>query len=235
MSTARIAAHNTRSRISMFEWTMTFVPFGLLLTAALMLPEIVVPGGTPGFGWLDDILSVNDPASRSVPAGTAMLSLDRAILTIWVSTLLMIPALCLSVLPRRSASQTRFSQLFWTFSYVAFMFHFYYTAFIIFGGFSGTFANMRPAIADTNFVVTAIWTLDVALAWLGNYQIRYVRVLRVAIRTFIFLVFVVTELFLRPTVIQYLGIALVVGVSICLLVRLGWGANLIASSERGRT
>jgi hypothetical protein len=209
---------------SLPELTLSFVPFGLLLCAALLVPELLTPGGTPNLHWLDRALEIDNPNARPVPTGTAMLPLYRAILAIWLSTLLMIPALCLYALPARSAAQRRYALLFWTFSYLAYLVHFYYTAFVIFGGVEGTFAHMRPWIAGTNFFLTGWWTLDVLLGWLVGAHRAWVRVEQTAARTFIFLVYVVTDLFLRPTFVRYLGIALVVSVVLSLLVRLGRGA-----------
>src|SRR5262249_37215365 len=199
---------------------VSLVPFGLLLAAALLLPEVLVPGGTPQFHWLEDAVGLNEPQLRSVPAGTSLLALNRAVLTIWLSTVLLIPAICLYVLPARSAAQANYARLFWTFSYLAYMVHFYYAAFVIFGGVEGTFEQMRHPIAAMNFLLTAWWTLDVLIAWLAPRDRNWVRLERAAAHVFIFLVYVITDLFLRPTFVRYLGIVLVVSVLLCLLVRL---------------
>jgi hypothetical protein len=217
-----------RQRITLAQLTLTFVPFGLLLAAALLLPEVLVPGGTPPFHWLEDAIGLNEPQLRPVPAGTSLLALNRAILTIWLSTALLIPAVCLYVLPARSAAQANYARLFWTFSYLAYLVHFYYAAFVIFGGVAGTFEHMRQPIAATNFLLTAWWTLDVLIAWLAPPERPWVRRERAAAHAFIFLVYVITDLFLRPTFVRYLGILLLVSVLLCLLVRLASGG----ASER---
>ena len=209
---------------SLQEWTLSFVPFGLLLVAALLLPELVTPGGSaPNLSLLNEVVGVDDPASRPVPVGTPGLALYRAILTIWVSTLLLIPALCLYTLPSSGSCQANLARLFWTFSYLAYMVHFWYAGFVIFGGIAGILENMRPPIAITNLVLTAWWTLDVVLTWAVRSDGLVVRLEQILARTLIFLVFAVTEIFLRPTMIQYLGITLVVCVAISLLVRLSAG------------
>jgi hypothetical protein len=100
------------------------------------------------------------------------------------------------------------------------MVHFWYTAFVIFRGIGGTFHNMSHLIAATNFFLTGWWTVDVLLAWFASPEKRWVRVERAAAHAFIFLVFVITELFLRPTFVRYLGIALVACVAVSVLVRL---------------
>jgi hypothetical protein len=210
--------------MTLSQWTLTFVPFCVLLTVALLIPELLTPGGTPNLGWLDDIVGLDDPTAHPVPSGTPLLPLYRAILTIWLSTLLLIPAISLFVLQDETESGTRRGQwalLFWTFSYFAYLVHFYYAAFVIFGGVEGTFKNMRPWVAGTNFLLTGWWTLDMLIAWVANPHRKGVRIERSAAHVFIFLVYVITDLFLRPTFVRYLGIALVVCVLFSLLIRLG--------------
>jgi hypothetical protein len=202
------------------QWTFTFVPFTVLLVIALLLPEVLSPGGTPNLHWLDHAVGLDDPAARPVPPGTPLLALLRAIFAIWLSTLLMIPAACLYILRGESEARRHYAVLWWTFSYLAYLVHFYYTAFVIFGGVQGTFQNMRPWVASTNFFLTGWWTLDVLIAWLANPDRAWVRWERGLALTFIVFVFVVTELFLRPTLIRYLGAALVALVILCVLIRL---------------
>jgi len=206
--------------LSLATFTLLFVPFGLLLCAALLVPEILVPGGTPNLGFLDELFGIDDPALRPIPAGTTFLALNRTILTIWAATLWLIPALCLYVLSPRGGVPGPAARLCWTFAYLTFLVHFYYAAFIIFGGVAGTFEHMRTPIAATNFLLTAWWTFDVLVAWLASPMKKWVRLERTAAHIFIFTVFVVTELFLRPTAIRYLGMALLVSVAVSLLVRL---------------
>jgi hypothetical protein len=224
-----VAVESHRIRLS--ELVFTLVPFSLLLAAALLLPEVVVPeGGTPAaLNFLDDILGVNDPGAHPVPIGAPDLALSRAILSIWLASLLLIPAICLYVLPGGSAAQRRYARLFWTFSYLAYMVHFWFAAFVIFGGVAGTFEHMRRPIAATNFFLTGWWTLDVLVAWLAPPERTWVRVERAAAHAFVFLVFVVTELFLRPTAVRYVAIALLTSVAICLAIRLSRPAERVVA------
>ena len=213
------SASASPGRVTLTELTFTFVPFGLLLAAALLLPETAAPEARSGVPGLDEILGVNDPELHPVPKGTPVLPLYRAILSVWVASLLLIPAVCLYVLPARSASRRRYALLFWTFSFLAYLVHVWYAAFVIFGGVRGTFDNMRLPIAATNFFLTGWWALDVLLAWLAPPW-AWVRLERTAAHIFVFLVFVVTELFLRPTAVRYVALALAASVAVCLLVRL---------------
>src|SRR5262249_25352944 len=95
-----------------------------------------------------------------------------------------------------------------------------FAAFVIFGGVAGTFEHMRQPIAATNFFLTGWWTLGVLVAWLAAPEKIWVRVGRAAAHAFVFLVFVVTELFRRPTAVHSVGVALLVRVAVCLLIRL---------------
>ena len=205
------------------QWAVTFVPFSVFLVGALLIPEMLTPGGTPNLHWLDHAVELDNPAARPVPPGTPLLALLRAVFCIWLSTALLIPAACLYILRGDSDVRRRYALLFWTFSYLAYLVHFYYTAFVIFHGIGGTFDNMRWWVAGTNLVLTAWWTLDVLIAWSASPDQKWVRWERGLALAFIVLVFVVTDLFLRPTIVRYLGAALAVSVLVCLLVRLSRG------------
>src|SRR5690349_17185944 len=121
-----------RPQISLKAWTSTFVPFALLLSVALLAPEV----------------------ADSLDHG-------RLIYSTWVSLAFAIPALCLFVFPEQRDGD--YEQLTWTFSYLAYLVHFYY-AFGVTYGFSveKTYGGQGALIATSNFVVTALWTFDVA-------------------------------------------------------------------------
>ena len=146
----------------------------------------------------------------------------------------MIPAACLYILRGNSDARRRLALIFWTFSYVAYLIHFYYTAIVIFGGVAGTFANMRWMIATTNFLLTGWWTLDVLIAWSKAIRIRSGSAVSAYLaQAFIILVFVVTELFLRPTIVKYLGAALAAAVIVSLIVRLSRGGSRESPIRKG--
>jgi hypothetical protein len=184
-------------RIRFAEFANAFVPSGLLLATALVVPELT-----------DDVTH------------------HRVVFTIWLSTALLIPGMGLYALPPDSGPLRRYALLFTTFSYLAYMAHFYFAAFVVFGGIDGVFKNMRLWIALMNLVLTAWWTLDTAVAWLAPPEKRWVRIERTAMYLFLFAVYVVTDLFLRPGIVRYLGIALAIAVPFCLLVRLGQRARV---------
>jgi hypothetical protein len=175
------------------EFVNTFVPFGLLLSAALLLPE-----------------TTEDPL------------LGRIKNTIYLATVFLIPALCLRALPQYAPAQGRYALLFGTFSYLAYMVHFYFAGMVYFGGVHGILTHMRPPVAWTNLVLTAWWTLHELIAWFGPARAGWARWEGRVFYLFLFLTFVVTELYLRPTPIPHaLGLVLAISVPLCLLVRLG--------------
>jgi hypothetical protein len=191
-----------RRGISRNELAVTVLPTGVFLAAALVLPA-----------------RTSDPTTQ------------RIINTIWLATILLIPALCLGALPKAEDGRRRYALLLYTCAYAAFMAHFYYAVFVHFGGIQGTFEGMRKPIATTNFVLTGWWTVDLLIAWFAPLSSKWVRAERFAAMTFLYLVFVVTELFLRPTAIKYLGFIMAVVVPLCLLARLRTGSLLSRSSR----
>ncbi len=145
-----------------------------------------------------------------MPETTQNLDRYRTIYTIWATILLLIPPLCI--------------YLSWTFSYLAFLFHFYWAVFVIFKGIHGTFAGQGTFIAATNFLLTLWWGTDVLLSWLVSSFSTWLRWERTGAHVFVFSIFSITTLVLRPTPItRALGLALTIAVvmsfAIWLIVR----------------
>src|SRR5581483_9541159 len=163
-------------------WTFFFVPFAILLSAALLVPEVLTPGGTPGLHWLDHAVGLDDPASSSVPADTPFLAPLRAVFCIWLATAMLIPAACLYILRGASAARGRFALLFGTLSYAAYMIFFYITAFVV--------PKTTWLVAAITFLLTAWWTVDMVVAWCADPEQRWVRQERALALTFIVVIFV---------------------------------------------
>ena len=159
-------------------------------------------------------------AALAEPAWTSDPTMHRIINTIWLVTVLLIPAFCLHALPQADDARRRYGLLFYTCAYVAYLAHVYFAVFIHFGGIQGTFDGMRTSIATSSFIITLWWTIDLVIAWSAPPAAKWVRVERFAAMTFLYVVFVVTELFLRPTAIKYLGFTMAVLVPLCLVARL---------------
>jgi hypothetical protein len=139
-------------------WTLTYVPFGIGLVVALIGAEL-----------------------------TQDLRLFRAINTIRLSMGLTILALALFPFRRRSPTLLNAWRLTWTFGFLAYVVHFLYSWFGVFGGQVATAneyptafgfpADSHPTTFDlvvqhqgyvvlySNLVVTGLWAFDVLLAW----------------------------------------------------------------------
>jgi hypothetical protein len=165
--------------ITLVEWSNTFVPFGLLLVAALLVPEL----------------------SDGVIHG-------RIVFSIWLTTALLIPEMWLYFVEGPLGRRVNYARLLWTFGYLTYLVHFYYAVFIHFGGIPATFEGMQRPLAAINFILTGCWTIDVLLLWIFPPQLLWLRLERLAVHLFILFVFVVTEVVLMSGFVRWLGIAL---------------------------
>jgi hypothetical protein len=176
---------NRHPRISFTQFTNSYVPFALLIALALLVPET-----------------------------TQNLDRYRTIYTIWATTLLLIPALCLYLFSDANVAVYNYWHLFWTFSYVAFLFHFYWAVFVVFKGIHGTFVGQGNLIASTNFLLTFWWGTDVVLSWLITSLPTWLRWERAGAHLSVFSIFSITTLVLRPTPItKALGFTLTIAVA----------------------
>lgn len=162
--------------LTLGQFTASFVPAGLLLTGALLWPEM----------------------SRE-------LDLNRTRYTIWVTTFLLIPALALYPFRSISPVIGNTAHLYWSCAYVAYVIHATWAVFIIFDGVADTFRQQGTLIASVNFFLTGLWTLDVLVLWLVRSPGRPLIWFRLATRGFTFVVFAGTLLFLREGMVRWLG------------------------------
>jgi len=181
----------TSYNITLADFTIAFVPFGLLLGAALLAAE-----------------------------ATMDLGFYRTVYTIWATTALVTPALCAFALPGESDRKRNTWLLFWTFSFIAYIVHASYAVFSVYQGSAREFLvgqGTFPAII--NVIFTLWWALDVYLAWFHTSDARWVRIERVAGHWFIGLTFFMSTVFLKHGFINVLGILMTLSVLICLMVR----------------
>jgi len=182
---------NRPERIGFVQFAIVYVPFGLLVTLALVAPE-----------------RTQNP------------DLNRTVLTIWATTVLLIPSLCLFMFRGVSGTANNYWLLFWTFSFLSYLVHFYYGTFVQFDGFGDTLAKQGTLIAGTNFLLTFWWGIDVVLAWLFRSPPGWIWKQRVALNVFIFVVFIVADVFLKEGTIRSLGLVFAAVVGSCFLIRL---------------
>jgi len=179
-------------QITLGQVTATFVPFGLLLVAALIGAEIALD-----------------------------LPFQRMIYSIWATMALMIPALCLYILPSRTQTSKNLWLLFWTFAYLAYLVHFYYAVMVHYhASVTEVFAQQGVKIAGSNFLVTFWWALDVVLAWTVQSDVKWITIERLLANIYIPFTFFVASVVLFKGFVNVLGYTMTAGIILCLLVRI---------------
>jgi len=169
----------------------TFVPFAVLLVVAMWAAE-----------------------------ATLELTRYRAIYAVWVSLVFAIPALHLFVRGDPSTGARSYWLLCWTFSYLAYLVHFSFAVFGLYGGsLAAMYAKQGPLIATSNLVVTVLWTADVVLAWVSDRRAPWIRAERVAAHAAVALTFFVSGVLIFGGFARVLGLLLTAAVAWGLLRR----------------
>jgi Animal haem peroxidase len=155
----------------------------------------------------------------------------RIVFTIWVSTVLLTVALCFYAL-RRPAPPSNYWVLFWTFSYLAYLVHFYWSAGVL---FDWNFAEILHSKIGVNpdpekvvcnpipdLILTVWWGLDVVLAWFVLSSPRWLRIERGLVTLFTFVAFFGATVLAAKAgpAIRVLGILMVVCVLLAYALRI---------------
>jgi Animal haem peroxidase len=160
----------------------------------------------------------------------------RIVFTIWISTVLLTVALCFYAL-RRPTAPSSYWVLFWTFSYLAYLLHFYWAAGVLFGwDFAGPQGILHSRIGTNpdpekvvcnpipDLVLTVWWGLDVVLAWFvfASPCPKWLRIERGAVSLFTFVAFFGATVLAAKAgpVVRALGVLMVVSVLVCYLARI---------------
>jgi hypothetical protein len=184
--------------ITLGQFTLVFVSWGLLAVGALVWPEL-----------------------------TQSLDLNRTKATIWTTTILLIPALTLYPFRSVSTRTANLAHLFWTFAYFMFLLHAWWAVFVVFHGVKDTFVQMGNLIAGTNFLLLGWWGLDVVMLWTVPSNSPRMERFQRATRVFTFLVFALTLIVLRGGPARVLGYVFVGAVALALVVRF-WARDRLA-------
>lgn len=162
--------------IRLGTFTATFVPFALMLVAANIYAEI-----------------------------SAHLVFNRVTTTIWIAIVLVTPSFFLFIADRgRSANP--YWLLTWTFSFLAYLLHFYFAFGVMHGGvISSVYAKQGSITASYNFLITIWWLLDVIFAWTVREN-RWITTSRVVLHIALFIGLVVASVFLKDGVARLLGL-----------------------------
>lgn len=193
MTTATVPDNVARGtyRITLPEFTLSFVPFALLLSAALLAPETKMD-----------------------------LGFYRTVYTIWATTALVTPALCAFMLPGDSQSKQNIWILFWTFAFIAYLVHVYYAIFYVYhGSLHEILAGQGRFAALNNLIFTVWWAFDLVLAWLYSGNAKWVWNQRVAAHVYIGLTFFLSTVILKHGFINVIGITMTGAIFICLAYR----------------
>jgi len=189
--------------ITLTQFTATFVPFALLLSAALMAPEA------------PQILD-NHRAYYNIE----LLVYYRTIFSIWLTMVFFIAAEVLFFWPGDSPARRNYWLLCWTFGFLAFAVHFYYTIGIIFhGSLREVYAKQGVVIATSNLVDFAWWGFDLVLAWFVTTEAKWIRVQRILAHIYIPLTFFVSAVVIKRGFVRGLGILMTVAILGTLAVR----------------
>jgi hypothetical protein len=155
----------------------------------------------------------------------------RVISTIWVTVVLLTPALCFHIFSRSNAPNS-YWRAFWTVAYLSLLTHLYWAVFGTFhGDLYAIFHSQEGVASDPDMVVehpgpdfflAAWWGLDVALAWLITDDRKWLRVERGAVHMLAFaMVFGATVLAAKAGIVAHLlGIAMALAVLGCFVLRL---------------
>ena len=187
--------------------------------ALFVVLMLLAHGGAELRGWLD--------ARAGAPVPHTVLYY-RVVLTIWAAIVLLIPALCFHVFSRADAPNT-YWRAFWTFAYLAFLAHLYWTLVATFHlNWAEIFHSQAGPGVDPERVVehpgpdlflAAWWGVDVLLAWLvGDH--KWVRVQRGAVHMLAFTMFFAAfTLAAKASIVAHvLGIVMLLAVVGCFAV-----------------
>ena len=181
---------------------------------------VVAHGGAELKGWLD---------AHGAP-GTEVHTVlyYRVIFSIWATIFLLTPALCFHVFSVADDPNT-FWRAFWTFAYLAFLVHLYWSIVVMFQlnwveiFHSQARAGVNPErVVDQpgpDLFLAAWWGLDVLLAWLAADH-KWLRVQRGAVHLLAFVMFFGAFVLASKAsiVAKLLGVGMFVAVVTCFLV-----------------
>lgn len=178
-------------RIGLTEFTLAFVPFGLLLGAALLAAET-----------------------------TMDLGFYRTVYTIWATAALVTPALCAFALPGESAVRRAVWLLFWSFAFIAYLVHLGYAVFSVYHGSVREFLAGQGVFASVNNVIfTLWWGVDLFLAWFHRSAAPWVQKQRIAAHVYIGGTFFASTVILKHGFVNVIGIAMTAAILLCLAIR----------------
>lgn len=122
----------------------------------------------------------------------------KILYTARTTMILFTPAMCLYVLPQQSQKKQNYWLLFWTFSFLSYTIHIYYSFFVFFhGSLAAFFADQGVAVATINLIITLWWAFDIAAVWALSSTAKWLRTQRAAIQIIIAVTFFTSTVILH--------------------------------------
>ncbi len=122
----------------------------------------------------------------------------KILYTARTTMILFTPAMCLYVLPQQSQKKQNSWLLFWTFSFLSYAIHIYYSFFVFFhGSLAAFFADQGVAVATINLIITLWWAFDIAAVWTLSSTAKWLRLQRAAIQIIIAVTFFASTVILH--------------------------------------
>lgn len=186
------------------QLTFTFVPFALLLALSIV-------------------------AALAEPE----VLFARTHFTVWAMIVLTTPALCVFAVRFGREPLTNWWQLYWTFGYLAYLAHFYFGFWVMFGAdLAAVFASQGILVAGSNFALTALWGGDVILSWVARRRSRINQWVTLAAHLFAAVSMFVSAIVFKAGTVRILGVMMTIAVFGAIAIRLlsGRARNRVATA-----
>lgn len=180
---------------NLHQLTWTFVPFTLLWAIGV-------------FGGL-------------VQQSLGSIEIARSVHFIWGSLILATPALMLYFWQAGRQPLGRTWRLLWTFSFLLYLAHLYYSYVILFqADFFAVLNEQGIFVGLSNFIVTLVWLFDVVLSWATRTYRPFIAWLRLLAHIGVAASFYVSAILFKTGTVQIIGYISVALVVLVILVRL---------------
>lgn len=110
-------------------------------------------------------------------------------------------------------------KVFWSAGYLAYLLHFYWAIVFSFNGEISAILERQGLVAYSNFIVTALWTIDVALIWMVTTASKPLKMFHVVTWVTVTISFVVAAGFFRSGVVSLAGYGVASGVISVMIFR----------------
>jgi hypothetical protein len=176
--------------ITLGQFTAVFVPTGLLLAWALIVPEL---GGD--------------------------LEVGRTRYTMWVVVLLVLASMALYLFRDESQRIANLSYLLWTAGLLVFLVHVYWGFFYYYGSIATAYNGQGVGIFIANTALMFVWILDAVLLWFAR-ESRAGSLFHTAVRLLFFVFFAADMIGARVGPPKILGFVFVGVIALAWLLRL---------------